>query len=202
MFGAGIVGVIIVREQNGIEQQQRCESVGHVGRGEHGRVTAHRMTDGERTAKADHSDDFGQILAEASPAIRERRLRAAAVPAHVDREAASIGNARDDLVPAARVKSSGVAEENRGIAAGALPQREIHIVGADELGPSDHLVAAKRIAPPSAASAQVSGSRTANQTGSSSISPRQHRIHMRVIQYSMIGKSSHTSHGRVYRIRM
>src|ERR1039458_653032 len=68
------------------------------------------------------------IRAEASPGIRRSGLAAAPMSARVESQAMTPRQARNHLIPDARVKTRGVTKENGRSFAGPLPQGDFDIV--------------------------------------------------------------------------
>lgn len=70
----------------------------------------------------------GHILAEGAPVVWRLRLAAAAVSAKVRSDAQPVGQARDNLVPAAGMKPGGVAKDDSWQLAWPMPDREIDVM--------------------------------------------------------------------------
>jgi hypothetical protein len=85
------------------------------------------MPDADCAAHVMRVEQRRQILAECAPVVWRCGLVAAAMPAHVDREAALIGEMRDDFIPTAPVKACRVNEYQWWLCAGPFPQSEPHV---------------------------------------------------------------------------
>lgn len=86
------------------------------------------MTDSNRIGQIDLRCKCGHIAAEVSPAVRWRWLAAMAMAASIDGIAVPSWKMRNHLVPAARVKSGGMAKKDRGILAGPFPEGDLNSI--------------------------------------------------------------------------
>ena len=90
------------------------------------------MADADGVLQIPVLDHRHQVAPEDPPVVRQFGLAAAAVPARIQREAATVGKHANDLVPASAVKSGGVGEQKRRVFPGPLPHCQLFSAFADE----------------------------------------------------------------------
>ena len=86
------------------------------------------MTHADRAGQVDPRRNGGYIFAKVSPAVRWRRLAAAAMSASIDSVAAASRKTRNNLIPAAPMEPSRMAKEDRGLFAGPFPKRDLNSI--------------------------------------------------------------------------
>ena len=111
----------IGRGDHGIDQHEPTEGVGRDGRSLGEGMAAHGVADADDVSQRKLASDGDQILAKHLP-VRDRRLRAAPVAPLVHGEHVAAPEVPDDRIPAARVESRGMGQQQgRPVVAGAAP---------------------------------------------------------------------------------
>jgi hypothetical protein len=108
------------RHDHRVDQQQAAESIRPCRGSEHHGMPAHRVPDAEHALQPQAVDDAAHVLTEVQPVVGRRLASARTMAGHVQREDVLARQRLHHGLPAARVKTGGVYQQDGVALAGPL----------------------------------------------------------------------------------